>query len=115
MEPFDDATLFTIETMPHDYPAIKKKQEEFADTTKLKVATIWKHHRGGTYIIERLVMSEASEEMLIVYSSTRSAIERLPFSWTRPASEWEELVPSMEKAEDSSPTIKYVPRFTLHM
>jgi hypothetical protein len=79
--------LLFIKTMAHVQSEVEQKQLQFQSSEP--VGTVWKHYKGELYWIERFVMKECNEEMDACYFSVKNP---LPYAWSRPWSEWNELV-----------------------
>ena len=70
--------------MPHNRAAVEKIQQDCR--TK---GALWRHYSGTEYIIVGFCMRESTEEMEILYSEV---LDPLPYPWSRPMKEWQELV-----------------------
>ena len=85
-----------------------------------KPNSLWLHFKGGLYVIENIVVNTKTNELDILYKKAtinekevqiyKKADDRwfamtAPMYYTRPISEWEELVLNAAG--------KHVPRFTL--
>lgn len=49
----------------------------------------WKHYKGDFYSLVFLAVNENTNDIVVVYSKI---VDGLPCFWTRPLSQWEELV-----------------------
>jgi hypothetical protein len=72
---------------------------QISDTPK--VNSLWKHYKGGIYIIQGLCLSENDENIHILYSSTTNP---LPIPWSRSIKDWHSQI-----YKDG----KLIPRFEL--
>ena len=76
--------------MNHDLDLIKQKQKKFILRPDVpKPFSIWRHYKGEIYLVGGIVMRESTEEFEVCYSSIKNP---LLCPWSRPISEWIELV-----------------------
>jgi len=86
----------------------------------IKPNSVWRHFKGNVYIVEDIIVNTNTNELDVLYRAAKDQKEGLykkidgrwcilssPERFTRPLSEWEELVPN----EDN----KLVPRFVLNL
>lgn len=74
----------------HNIDIIEEKQRVIINKIDVpKPGSIWQHYKGDLYLIEGLVMKESTEEIEVCYSNVKRP---LPIPWTRPLSEWNELL-----------------------
>jgi hypothetical protein len=72
-----------------DFAEIEKIQKTLLQSLDVIIGKTYKHYKGGLYIVENVVMSESSLELVVVY---RSKLHPLPIPWGRPLKEWNEIV-----------------------
>jgi hypothetical protein len=87
--------------MSHSFEKILKRQLAVLKKEHPEKGSIWKHYKGGNYIVQSIAMQESDETPSVLYSSFQNP---LPLNWHRPLSEWYEMVHSDGKL---------VQRFTL--
>lgn len=75
-------------TESKDINKVKRKQNEFQEIAPPRYS-IWKHYKGELYIVHDFVMRESDQEMMICYFGINS---KLPYSWSRPFSEWNQVL-----------------------
>lgn len=80
--------------MPHATIKILQIQEQFQEQCKWTIGSIWEHQATKRlYYITGFSMSEKTEEMLVHYKPFGFPV---PYSWSRPVSEWEEELINQE-------------------
>jgi hypothetical protein len=50
---------------------------------------VWKHYKGGLYIVEGLATTEADQQVVVLYNSLS---QPMPIPWSRPLSDWSTMV-----------------------
>lgn len=97
----DPPSIIIIIGMNRDFAAILDRQSKLLSHPSLpRLYSVWRHYKGGLYMITGYVMKESTEDLEICYTNINHSL-LLP--WIRPFSQWHELVSLLDPP---------VPRFT---
>lgn len=55
----------------------------------IKPNSLWRHYKGGVYIVKELVVLESNGELFVAYNRKHNPVQH---NWIRPAREWEQKV-----------------------
>ena len=69
-------------------------QKQLVGQADILIGSIWQHYKGGFYVVEGFAMRESSHTIDVLYKSNTNP---LPYPWSRPITEWHEIIASGDK------------------